>query len=83
MLKNGKYDSNDKTKHSSISALPGLDQKKPSSTYWHKVVLLNLKFQLDKFKNNEENVNYSIFFPVLLIIKSHCLGKLTHFGEMQ
>jgi hypothetical protein len=36
--------------HSSISALPGLDRKN-SSTYWHIVIKLNLKFQLDNIKN--------------------------------
>jgi hypothetical protein len=53
MLKYGKYNSKDK--HNLISALPGLDRKKKSfTTYWHIVVLLNLKFQLDMFKTNEE-----------------------------
>jgi hypothetical protein len=42
-------------KHSPIPALPGLDRKKNSPpTYCHIAVLQNLKFQLDKFKNNEE-----------------------------
>jgi hypothetical protein len=53
-----------RSKHSSISALPDLDGKKLSSTYWHIVVLLNLNFPLDKFKNNEEKA-IIVFFAVL------------------
>jgi hypothetical protein len=42
-------------KHSPIPALPGFGRRKnSSSTYFHIAVLLNLKFQLDKLKNNEE-----------------------------
>jgi hypothetical protein len=70
MLKNGKYDSKDLLlflfhlkkihhfggpKHSSILALPGLDRKKnSSSTYCLIAVLIILKIQFDKCKNNEE-----------------------------
>jgi hypothetical protein len=42
-------------KHSPNTALPGLGIKKKSSTILYLIaVLLNLKFQLDKLKNNEE-----------------------------
>jgi hypothetical protein len=55
-------------KHSPIPVLPGLDRKKKSSsTYFHIAVMLNLKFQLDKFRNNEEKA-IIVFFAVFLII---------------
>jgi hypothetical protein len=61
-----KYDSKDKSvrfflkriyhiggpKQSSVSVFPGLDRS--SSTFCLRAVLLNLKFQLDKLKNNKE-----------------------------
>jgi hypothetical protein len=54
-------------KHNVISGLPGLDRKKLFSTYWHIVILLNLKLQLDKFNNNKEKYkinNFSTRFKV-------------------
>jgi hypothetical protein len=49
------------------------NRKKSSSTYWHIVFMLNLKFQPDKFKNNEEKA-IIVFFAVLAVrvpFKSH------------